>query len=216
VTAAGGDGVRAVLFDLDGVLVDSYRAWFLAVNDAAREFGAPGVDEPRFGGVWGQGISADVKNLYPGRTHREVEAAYERAMSRHGSAVAVNPEAAAALDLLGAAGLARACVTNTQEGLARAVLRAAGLDSRFDDLRGMREGIREKPAPDLLLAALQRFGASPASALMVGDSRYDEEAARAAEVPFLRYDLREGGSLVEALTTRLAGTLPRPAPGARR
>ncbi len=200
--SGGGNGrveVQAVLFDLDGVLVDSYEAWFAVVNDAARLFGSPAVDRERFRSVWGQGISADVKHLYPGRTHREVEAAYEESMGRHGAAIRVNPEAIASLDGLRVRGIARACVTNTQIGLAHAVLRGARFLDRFESVQGMSEGRREKPAPDLLLAALDAVSAPPSRALMVGDSRYDEEAAAAARVPFLAYDLKTGASLSAAL-----------------
>jgi HAD superfamily hydrolase (TIGR01509 family) len=195
--------VRAVLFDLDGVLVDSYEAWFRIVHQTAAAFGATEVTRERFESVWGQGISSDVKNLYPGRTHREVEEAYERAMAAHGSAVRVNPEAASVLADLGRRGIGRACVTNTQVSLARAILSGSGLASGFDEVQGMMEGIREKPAPDLLVNALDTLAARPADALMVGDSRYDEEAASAAGVPFLRFDLREGASLRRALAERL-------------
>lgn len=205
-TIQGAPGaVKAVLFDLDGVLIDSYRAWFVVVNEAARAFGSPKVSLAMFQSVWGQGIGADVKNLYPGRTHREVEEAYERAMAEQESTIVVNPEAAATLDDLRALGLPRACVTNTQIGLARAVLGASGLLARFDAVEGMAPNRREKPAPDLLLAALTALRVAPADALMVGDSRYDEGAAEAAKVPFLHYDLRDGGSLRAAVGARVGG-----------
>src|SRR5262245_15863054 len=91
---ARGDGrVRAVLFDLDGVLIDSYEAWFHVVNQAAKALGASAVTRERFQSVWGQGISADVKNLYPGRTREEVAAAYERGMRTQSDTIVLNPEA---------------------------------------------------------------------------------------------------------------------------
>jgi phosphoglycolate phosphatase/AHBA synthesis associated protein len=198
-------GVRAVLFDLDGVLIDSYEAWFHVVNAAARGFGCPEVSRERFQSVWGQGISADVKHLYPGRTHREVEAAYEQAMAEQRGTIRVNPEAGAALEELARRGIPRACVTNTQVGLARAILTASALLTRFDAVEGMAEGRREKPAPDLLLAALARFAVAPADALMVGDSRYDREAAANAGVPYVHYDMRSGSSLRAALDVAVPG-----------
>ena len=63
------------------------------MNDAARSFGSPEVTLERFQSVWGQGIGADVRNLYPGRTHRDVEEAYERAMAKQADTIVVNPEA---------------------------------------------------------------------------------------------------------------------------
>ena len=196
--------VRAVLFDLDGVLIDSYEAWFVVVNEAARELKSPPVSRERFHAIFGQGIAADLKNLYPGRTREEVEPAYVRSMTRRASSIHVNPEALAVLASLRTRGIARACVTNTQAGLARAILDAARLADRFDDVQGVRAGVREKPAPDLLLAALETLAVLPEDALMVGDSRYDEASAGAAHVPFLHYDLKHDGSLAAALDAALA------------
>lgn len=192
-----------MLFDLDGVLVDSYEAWFAVVNEAAARFGAPAIDRARFEGVWGQGISADVRNLYPGRTHAEVEAAYAEAMAKHGAAIRVNPEGPAVLADLKRRGIASAVVTNTQIALARTILSAAGLLAAFDEVQGMVEGLKEKPAPDLLVNALDTVAVRATDALMVGDSRYDREAATAAGVPYLHYDFKTGASLSRALSARL-------------
>ena len=195
--------VRAVLFDLDGVLIDSYDAWFRVVNETARELGAPAVSRELFRSIFGQGIAADLVNLYPGRTREEVEACYVRAMTRQAASIHVNPEALVALPDLGRRGYRRACVTNTQIGLARAILAASGLAAQFDDMQGARPGVREKPEPDLLFAALAALGVPAAEALMVGDSRYDEEAAAAAGVPFLHYEMKSGASLGAALRVTL-------------
>jgi phosphoglycolate phosphatase len=197
---------RAVLFDLDGVLVDSYDAWFEVVNEAAKRFGVPPIDAEKFRSVWGQGVSADVQHFYPGRTHAEVEAAYADALPRHGTKMRVNPEAAATLDALAGRDVARAVVTNTQEGLAREMLKAADLLSRLDAVAGASKGRREKPAPDLLLLAAAKVAVPPRRALMVGDSRYDAEAAAAARVPFLHYDQRTGASLLAAVLARVEPT----------
>jgi phosphoglycolate phosphatase-like HAD superfamily hydrolase len=194
--------VRAVLFDLDGVLIDSYEAWFHVVNGAMAVLCAGSVSRPRFASIFGQGIGADLVNLYPGRTRAEVEAIYRVEMAKQAATIHVNPEGRATLDALRARGIRTACVTNTDTDLARVVVRTAGLLDGFDTLEGAREGVREKPAPDLLLGALRTFGLPPDETLMVGDSRYDEEAALAAGVPFLRYELRSGASLAEAIRRR--------------
>lgn len=193
--ARGPEGTRAVLFDLDGVLVDSYDAWFAVVNETARGFGLPEVSAATFRATFGQGLDADVRNLYAGRPRREVEVAYERGMRAQAQTIRVNPEGLPALTALRAAGVRTACVTNTQDGLAQAVLDAAGLRTGFDVVAATRVGLREKPAPDLLHAALAALGVPARAACMVGDSRYDAEAAAAAGVAYVRYDLREGGSL---------------------
>ena len=68
--------LRAVLWDLDGVLVDSYEVWFHLLNHTARAFGAPPISRAQFAGGWGQGIELDVQLFFPERTVPEVEAFY--------------------------------------------------------------------------------------------------------------------------------------------
>ncbi len=69
--------LRAVLFDLDGVLVDSYRVWFHLLNGAAKELGYPPISPEVFQSCWGQGIEADVEKFFtatPSRRSRSTTA----------------------------------------------------------------------------------------------------------------------------------------------
>ncbi len=52
--------LRAVLFDLDGVLVDSYALWFHLLNAVARKLRYPAISREMFASNWGQAIEADV------------------------------------------------------------------------------------------------------------------------------------------------------------
>lgn len=200
--------IRAVLFDLDGVLVDSYRAWFEVVNAAARRFGVEPISRERLVEVFGQGPEEDARTLYPGRQVAEIQAAYAEAMASAAGSIALGADTHAVLDDLGRRGIRRAVVTNTQHAVARHVLEATGLLERLDAWVGVGDGLREKPAPDLPARALAALGVSPDEALLVGDTHYDEEAARAVSVPFLHFDLKAGGSLAEALAGRLAEGVP--------
>jgi HAD superfamily hydrolase (TIGR01509 family) len=196
------DAPRAVLFDLDGVLVDSFDVWFGTVTDVADRFAAPRVTRERMREIWGQGIEKDAENLYPGRRMDEIRAAYDDALPRHAIRMRVNPEATAVLRRLGERGVGRAVVTNTQASLAEEILVAKGLRAGLDHVSALRPGLREKPAPDLLLDALRALGADAHDALMIGDTPFDEAAARGAGVAFLHYDVKEGGSLLAALANR--------------
>ncbi len=174
--------VRAVLFDLDGVLVDSYEAWFAVVNDLARDLGCPAVDRERFAALWGQGTQADVETVFRGRTIAQVDGGYRRMFRKHTAKVKVNPQAAGVFAALRARGLRIAVITNTESPIAREVLAAAGLSP--DALVGGRDVPNGKPAPDMVVRACELLGVSAREAVVVGDTRYDREAARAAGVRF--------------------------------
>ena len=198
---------EAVLFDLDGVLVDSFEVWLEVVNGAARGFGLPPVTRERVAAIFGQGIAEDARNLFPGRTPTEIRAAYQQAFPQALGRMERNPEALEVLARLAARGLAVAIVTNTQTSLVPQVLAVTDLTEAVPVWVGLEPPRREKPAPDLLFEGLARLRSPPSRALMVGDTDYDERAAEAAGTAFLRYELRRGGSLLRALETRL-GPLP--------
>jgi phosphoglycolate phosphatase/AHBA synthesis associated protein len=174
--------VRAVLFDLDGVLVESYDVWFAVMNAAARALGYPPIRAEAFREAWGQGIEADVERFFPRHDVATLERCYEREFPRQLAHLEVAADAPAVLAAARERRLPTAVVTNTPAPLARAVLAHAGLSS--DALVGGTDVPRAKPAPDAVLLACARLGAAPRDALLVGDSRFDREAARAAGVRF--------------------------------
>ena len=61
----GAPSVRAVLFDLDGVLIDSWEVWFRVLNAAAAEWGYAAISRETFAGAWGQGLAADQERFFP-------------------------------------------------------------------------------------------------------------------------------------------------------
>jgi HAD superfamily hydrolase (TIGR01509 family) len=191
--------VRAVLFDLDGVLVDTYEAWYGLVRSTARHFGAPDVPRAAFDATWGQSVEDDARELVPGPSAHQVADHYGEHFREHVEQVGVDGEARAVLADLRARGVRTACVTNSPTPVAREILQAAALDRLLDTIVGAGDAPHPKPAPDLLDEALRRLEVPPAAALMVGDSRFDEQAALAAGVRYVHYDTRARGSLARAL-----------------
>jgi len=175
--------LRAVLWDLDGVLVDSYEVWFHLLNHTARAFGAAEISRATFEASWGQGIEADVERFFPKRTIAEVEAFYHAHFMDHAAHLRVDPAAGHVTRELRAHGLAQALVTNTPGPLAQDILRHAGL--ALDAVVGGTDVARGKPAPDMVLEACKRLAVTPGEALVVGDSRFDRQAAAAARVRFV-------------------------------
>lgn len=195
--------LEAVLFDLDGVLIDSYRVWFRLLNAAAEELGYPSISRELFRECWGQGSRLDRERFFPGHTLAEVERYYHDHFLDHVAALEVAPGVPELFEALRARSLSSAVITNTPRALAVRLVRRARASP--DAVVGGDEVEKPKPAPDMVWLACERLGVSPARALVVGDSHHDREAARAAGAPFA--GLRTGGDLELASLAELLGHL---------
>ena len=186
---------EAVLFDLDGVLIDSRDAWYHLLCAAAREFGHPRLRRGEFDESFGQGVEADGAQFFPGTSTQALLAYFDAHFLDHAHHVIVNPDAGPLLNALGERGLRHAVVTNTATALARETIRRAALAP--DEIVGSSDA-PEKPDPGMLLLACERLAVKPERALMVGDSRFDRDAAAAAGIRFIGYGI-DGDLRIEAL-----------------
>jgi phosphoglycolate phosphatase/AHBA synthesis associated protein len=176
---------RAVLFDMDGVLVRSNEVWFSVLEEAGRRFRGRPVTREEFLPTFGQGTLADLTVFGLRCTRQELDAFYEVEFARRLDQLWVNPEARPLLEALAGRSVGRAVVTNTAGALALAILERAGL-AELLPVRATSDLVAHaKPAPDLVDLALQGLGLQPGEAWMVGDSAYDRLAARAAGVHFV-------------------------------
>jgi AHBA synthesis associated protein len=194
---------RAVLFDMDGVLLFSEEAWLLVYNDTLRHFGKPEIGREEYARIYGGDTRRDRDTYLPERTVEEVKGAFERFFAHHLDDVRANPEAPAVLAELRARGIGTAAATNTNRALAEDLLRRKGILPLLDALACADEAGAGKPDPAVLLLAAERLGVPLGRTLLVGDSRYDAGAAQAAGVPFVGYRFGEGPrieSLAEVLS----------------
>ncbi|MCC2638041.1 MAG: phosphoglycolate phosphatase [Moraxellaceae bacterium] len=183
---------RLVMLDLDGTLVDSAADIAIALNRALADLSLPGVSEAQVRLWVGRGASRLVHcalEHLPSRPDdfaRLHETLLARFMTRYQEDVSghstLYPGARELLDACRAERIALACVTNKPYAPARSLLEALDILSPFDLLLGGDSLPHKKPHPGALQHCLRHFEVTPAQALMVGDSRNDVEAARAAGV----------------------------------
>jgi len=200
-----GRPVEAVLFDLDGTLLDTAADIAEALNRALAERGWPPIAADEVRRMIGRGSPMLMERAaaFLGRDLDEAGKArlLERFFHHYGfleesGEFKAEPYAGAVecLRTLHGAGMRIAVVTNKHERFATGLLEALGMRDWVDVVVGGDTAPRRKPDPAPLLFACERLGADPAHALMVGDSINDVQAARGAGIPVIcvPYGYNEG------------------------
>jgi phosphoglycolate phosphatase len=185
--------LEAVLFDLDGTLLDTADDIALALGRAFAEQGWAAVASGQVRQMIGRGAPTLVARAAAAQglelttaTHASV---VERFFHHYGAlqddeTFTARPYAGAdrTLRRLHEAGLRLAVVTNKQQRFATGLLQRLGLSGWVDLVVGGDSCERRKPDPQPLLFACEALHVGPERALMVGDSLNDVQAARAAGI----------------------------------
>lgn len=171
---------RAVLFDLDGTLVDSYSALSEAVNYARRQHGLDPLGEARIKQFVGDGLEKLLQRAFEtSDIPHGVQAAFETRYDEICCAESkVLEDVEATLEHLASKGVAMAVCTNKPTFFSRKILEALGLARHFRAIVGPDLAGARKPDPQHLLRALDATGVRTAEALFVGDMPIDVHAAR--------------------------------------
>ncbi|MGY0559831.1 MULTISPECIES: phosphoglycolate phosphatase [unclassified Luteimonas] len=198
----------AVLFDLDGTLVDSASDIAAAVNRMLAEEGLAEVDESLVRSWIGDGsgmlLETALEHVGSPRTTEEL---LPRFMKHYGDTLLLSPQlypgVRETLDALAAKGVIMAVCTNKPEPFVAPLLKELQIDGAFSGVVGAGTLPERKPHPQPLLHLAEQFGIEPERCLMVGDSPTDFNAARAAGMPVVLvsygyprgFDLHGAGAL---------------------
>ena len=193
--------MRAVLFDLDGVLVESWDVWFHVMRSVARKFGYPEITNAQMQSSWGQSVADDVRNFFPRMSIEQLEREYNLAFAENVRHLKVDPHVSSTMARLRVQGIKIAVVTNSPAEVARAILVRAEISP--DALVCARDVPAPKPAPDGILKALDLLRVPAREAVFVGDTIYDREAAGRAQIRFIGYRI-DGDERIESLPAILS------------
>lgn len=187
--------VRAAILDIDGTLIDSNDAHAHAWVDVGKEMGydiefghvrrliGMGGDKvvPRITGLDDDSDEAERVKKRRGEIFRE----------RYLPTLQPFPRARELLERFQADGMALVVATSASKEDMGKLLEKAGIKDLIEEKTSQSEVEASKPDPDVIEAAVEKAGCTPAEAVMLGDTPYDVEAARRAGVPCVA--LRCGG-----------------------
>lgn len=178
----------ALIFDLDGTLVDSAALVGRILDEMRAEAGLAPLD-PAFYRLWssrgGQALVGRALGIDPANAQPSVDEFRRRYRALPTPIDSVFPGAVTTLNTLRDWGCRLAICSNKPEHLCRKVLEETGLGVFFEALIGGDSTPHSKPHPEPLLRAMAAIDAKPASSLMIGDSSVDQRTAAAVGVRFI-------------------------------
>jgi HAD superfamily hydrolase (TIGR01509 family) len=193
VTTSPG-GIKTLLFDIDGTLIDSNDAHARSWAQALEEHGIRTTEQEvrRLIGMGGDKLlpavagvteDSDLGQAFAKRKKQIFEKLIPTLHATNG--------ARALLEFLRERRIVLAIATSADDKEVNALLKQADVDEFFDRRASKDDAAHSKPDPDIVHAAIRRADAQAESTLLVGDTPYDIDAARQAEIRAIA--LRCGG-----------------------
>jgi HAD superfamily hydrolase (TIGR01509 family) len=182
--------VKVVIFDCDGVMFDSRKANEAYYNDILYHFGKEQMNDEQCQYVHMNTAIQSVAHLFKDDDQAQEAEAFRKQMSYfpYITKMQMEPYLKRFLAYLKPR-FKTAIATNRSDTMGR-VLEEHGLAGYFDLVVSSLDVKHPKPAPDALFKILEHFGVSAQETVYIGDSKIDEQTAKAAKVPFIAYKNR--------------------------
>lgn len=176
--------VSLIIFDLDGTLVDTLDDISASLNHALKPCGLRPLSTDEVRSMVGEGLSVLLQKALGPDNISKHEEALNRFLEHYSANIAVHskPYPGVIDTLKKLTAFDKAVLSNKRESLSVKLLYSLGMGGYFQYIAGSDSTSAKKPSPLAVEHVLKKLGASPESALVVGDSTYDIDAGRGAGV----------------------------------
>ena len=181
--------VKAVLFDLDGVLVNSEKAWFRTFNNTLKHFGVKPVSSKEFSKIFGNTVEKNVK-IFINTTAKEANRLAIKYFQKNRKYVKVFPKSINVLENLSNRNIRMALITNTPRNILIPTLKYYKLKKYFKAIVTIDDVKKGKPAPDMALKACKMLKVNPKNTILVGDTQNDMIAGKRAGCVTVGYRIK--------------------------
>ncbi len=166
----------AILFDMDGVLVDSLDSWWMALNSALQRFKHKEITREEFiTTFWGHDLKDNLKRL---QLNPKVASFCNVTYGNHIDYIRIYPDTEETLEQLSP--YQKAIITNTPTDCTRQILKKFNIGQYFKEIITSDDVEKAKPDPEIVFTACARLSVNPKTVVLVGDTESDVKAGRAA------------------------------------
>jgi phosphoglycolate phosphatase-like HAD superfamily hydrolase len=176
--------IRAILFDVDGVLIDSNKVIIRLFKETAKKMGLREPTDEEIKRLMGQSLEDNIKFLWPECDVKRFAKMYRKKFVK----IKIPPfkNASESLEKLKKCEFKLGVVSGKKRFYLEKNLREANFDlNLFDVIISAEDSKEHKPNPKPILIACETLRVKPKETLYVGDSRFDYEAAKSARVNFI-------------------------------
>ena len=172
--------VKAILFDMDGVLTDSYHAWSCIINDALKSIGRNALSKKTLRKQFGAPVERDQKTHFKGYSVEQIRKLYLDHYHKHKNKIVLFPHTRKILQEIKDKNIKIGLISNSTKDIIHPVLKRFGIDCYFDVVMSMDDVTYRKPHPEMVLRACKILGVKPQETVVVGDTQNDMIAGKKA------------------------------------
>ncbi len=191
--------IEAILFDLDGVLINSFESWYHAFNKMLRAYGKEEIGRAEFKEkCWGPDLEHNLAGLNLG------EEAGKYCINEQLKLIGIIELFPGVKEVLGRVReeykLKVGLVTNTPKENVRAIFEHFQLSNHFDVIVTGDDVKNGKPNAEMVVAACEKLTLKPENAILVGDTEIDFQAGKSAGCAIVGVRAKpEGGERIDTL-----------------